>query len=279
MSSTADLVAALKRELKEAGITYARLAAELGVAESTIKRSFARGELTLARVDAVLRVLQLDFAELARRIADRSPPSVELTLAQEEAVVADPALMLVALCCLSEWTREQIVERYRMSRADCVACLVRLDRLGVIELRANDRYRLRVTKGHRWRPAGPVMQYFREQVIAEYFAGDFAGEEDLLLLVHGSIGRDMAASFNDRLRRLAQDYARQHHLDQRLPVEQRQPFTMILALRRWEFSVLRDLQRGAIPWAAVGQPGTDQRPGRMAGRSAQGARSPRRSRS
>lgn len=60
---------------------------------------------------------------------------------------------------------------------------------------------------------------------------------------------------------------------------QRQPFTMILALRRWEFSVLRDLQRGDIPWAAVGQTGTEQRPGRMAGGFAQGTRSPRRSRS
>ena len=249
MSSTADLVTALKIELKEAGLTYAALAAELGVAESTVKRSFARGELTLARIDAVLRVLKLDFSELARRIADRSPPSQMLTLAQEKAVVSDPGLLLVALCCLSEWTREQIVERYRMSKADCVGHLVRLDALGIIELRANDRYRLRVTKGHRWRPGGPVMAYFRDRVIAEYFDGDFEGDEEVLLLVHGSIGRDMAASFNDRLRRLAQDYARQHHLDQRLPLEQRQPMTLVLAMRRWEFSLLRGMQRAEIPWA------------------------------
>ncbi len=252
MSSTADLVSALKAELKDAGITYAALAGELGVAESTIKRSFARGELTLARIDAVLRVLKLDFSELARRIADRAPPSLTLTLEQEKAVVADPGLLLVALCCLSEWTREQIVERYRMTRADCVGYLVRLDTLGIIELRANDRYRLRVTKGHRWHPGGPLMQFFRDRVITEYFAGDFDHDEDLLLLVHGSIGRDMAASFNDRLRRLAQDYARQHHLDQRLPLEQRQPLTMVLAMRRWQFSLLRDMQRGEIPWAQTG---------------------------
>ena len=243
MSTTADLVAALKRELKEAGITYARLATELGVAESTIKRSFSRGELSLARVDAVLRVLKIDFAELARRIADRTPPAAELTLEQERAVVADPGLLLVAMCCLSEWTREQIIEIYRMTHAECVGRLVRLDALGIIELRANDRYRLRVTKGHRWRPGGPVMQYFRHRVIAEYFAGDFDAAEETLLLVHGSIGRDMAASFNERLRRLAQDYARQHQLDQRLPAGQLEPFTMILAMRRWEFSVFREMQR------------------------------------
>ncbi len=135
-----------------------------------------------------------------------------------------------------------------MSHVNCVACLVRPDRPGVIELRANHRYRLRVAKGQRWRPAGPVMRYCRGRVIAEYCAGDFNGAEDRLLLVYGPTGRDMAASLSDRLRRLAQDYARQHPLDQRRPVEQRQPFTMILALRRWELSVLWELQRSGMPW-------------------------------
>ena len=36
MSSTLDLVTTLKAELRRAGITYAQLAAELGMAESTV---------------------------------------------------------------------------------------------------------------------------------------------------------------------------------------------------------------------------------------------------
>ncbi len=252
MSSTADLVAALKRELKDAGITYAELARRLKVAESTVKRSFARGELTLSRVDAVLRVLNLDFGELARRIAERAPVAMELTLAQEEAVVADRRLLLVAICCLSEWSSEQIVAHYRLTKAECVGYLVKLDRLGVIELRANDRYRLRVTKGYRWRPDGPVMRYFRSDVIGDYYAGGFDREHELLLLVHGSIGRDMAASFNERLQRLAQDFARQHRLDQRLGFAQLRPFTMLLSMRDWEFAAFEDLERREVGWAPRG---------------------------
>lgn len=244
MSSSAELVAALKRELKEAGITYAELARRLGVAESTIKRSFARGDLTLSRIDAVLRVLNLEFTELARRIAERAPLREELTLAQEQAVVADRWLLLVAICCLSEWTHEMIVGRYRLSDAECTGHLLRLDRLGLIELRANNRYRLRLRQGFRWRPEGPVMHYFRSHVISEYYAGGFDGENDQLLLVHGSIGHDLAASFNDRLQRIAQDFVRLHRLDQRQERLPRRPFTMILGMRCWEFSVFEDLQRG-----------------------------------
>ena len=45
MSTTQDLITALKAELKAAGITYADLARELGMAESSIKRVFAKADM------------------------------------------------------------------------------------------------------------------------------------------------------------------------------------------------------------------------------------------
>ena len=77
MSTTASLVQVLKAELKRAGITYAALARELGLAESSVKRMLARGDMPLARVDAICRVLKTDFAELARQVAESQaqPPT------------------------------------------------------------------------------------------------------------------------------------------------------------------------------------------------------------
>ena len=85
MSTTQDLVQALKAELKTAGVTYADLAGELGMSESSIKRVFAKADMPLSRIDDVLRVLKMDFAELARKVADAQPLSRELTLEQEKA--------------------------------------------------------------------------------------------------------------------------------------------------------------------------------------------------
>ena len=42
MSTTADLITALKKELKAAQMTYADLARALGLAESSVKRMLAR---------------------------------------------------------------------------------------------------------------------------------------------------------------------------------------------------------------------------------------------
>ena len=72
MSTTQDLVSALKSELRAAGVTYAELADALGMSESSVKRVFAKSDMPLSRIDEMLRVLKMDFAELARKSPTRS---------------------------------------------------------------------------------------------------------------------------------------------------------------------------------------------------------------
>ena len=243
MSSTQDLIMTLKAELRRAGITYAQLAVELGMAESSIKRIFAKGDMPLSRIDEVLAVLKMDFAELARQVALASPLRREMTLEQERAVVADPKLLLAAICALSQWTLEQMVQTYSLSKPQAVGCLLALDKLGFLELRANNRYRLKIDKTFRWRPDGPVMQFFRQHAVGDYFSGDFGGVGELLMLVHGQISPAQAALFNERLQRLAQDFAQQHLADQKLPLSDRTAYTMVIGMRSWLFAPFRQLLR------------------------------------
>ncbi len=243
MGSAFDLTTALKAELRRAGITYAQLARELGLAESSVKRIFAKGDLPLSRIDEVLAVLKMDFAELARQVANASPAQQELTLEQERAVVRDPKLLLTAICTLSQWSLEQIVATYALSRPQAVACLLALDKLGFLELRPHNRYRLKIDKTFRWRPGGPVMQFFRQHAMADYFGGDFGAEGELLMLVHGQISPAQAQLFNERLRRLAQDFAQQHLADQKLPEAERRAYTLVFGMRSWLFGAFRQLLR------------------------------------
>ena len=80
MSTTADLVIALKTDLKAAQLTYADLARGLGMAESSVKRMLAKGDMPLSRVDAICRAMKMDFAELARHPA--TAQRISLRLAQ-----------------------------------------------------------------------------------------------------------------------------------------------------------------------------------------------------
>ena len=243
MSTSADLVAVIKKELKTAQMTYADLALALDMAESSVKRMLAKGDMPLSRVDAICRALKLDFAELARRVADAQPLLAQLTEAQEKAVVADKKLLLAAICVLSQWTLEQISSNYRLTEAECIQYLAQLDRVGIIELKPLNRYRLKLAKTFRWRPHGAVMNYFRENALLDYFAGGFDGEGEGLVLVHGSISCSLAPSFLERMQRVAQDIAQQHQADQKLADKDREGFTLLLAMRSWEFEAFETLRR------------------------------------
>jgi DNA-binding Xre family transcriptional regulator len=243
MSTSADLVSAIKKELKAVQMTYADLAVALDMAESSVKRMLAKGDMPLSRIDAICRALKMDFAELARRVADAQPLLSQLTEQQEKAVVADKKLLLAAICVLSQWTLEQMTSRYRLTEAECIRYLAQLDRIGIIELKPLNRYRLKLAKTFRWRPHGAVMNYFRENALLDYFGGGFDGEGEGLLLVHGSISRSLAPSFLERMQRVAQDFAQQHQADQKLAEKDREGYTLLLAMRSWEFEAFEALRR------------------------------------
>jgi len=243
MSTTADLVTALKKELKSARMTYADLAAALGMAESSVKRMLGRGDMPLSRIDAICRALKIDFADLARSVADAQPMLVQLSREQESMVIADKKLLLVAICVLSQWTMEQILASYKITEAECIAHLVQLDRIGIIELRPLNRYRLRLAKAFRWRPHGPVMEFFRENALLDYYSGGFDGPAEGLVLVHGSVSRSVAPAFMERLQSVAQDFAQQHLADQKMQIKDREGYTLLLSMRSWEFEALAMFRR------------------------------------
>ena len=243
MPTTSSLISILKDELKAAHLTYADLAGRLGMSESSVKRMLARADMPLSRVDAICHVLKIDFTELARRVAESQPLLAELSFAQEKSLVADRKLLLVAICVLSQWTMEQILAAYQLTEADVVRHLAQLDRIGIIELRPLNRYRLKLAKTFRWRPNGPLMEFFRENALLDYFSGGFNREAEALILVHGSIGKSVAPALLEKLQRVAQDFAHQHQTDQKLAAHHREGYTLLLAMRSWDYEAFGKFRR------------------------------------
>lgn len=243
MTTTADIIVVLKKELKDMQMTYLDLAQELNMSESSVKRMLSKNDMPLSRIDDICRILKIDFAEVARRVVKTEVLLQQLTDEQEKTVVSDKFLLLTAICSLSQWSMEQIVQTYNISEAQCIHCFTQLDKIGIIELRPMNRYSLRLAKTFRWKSDGPVMNFFREHALGDYFAGGFNKPGENLILVHGSIHPSMAPAFTERLQKLAHDFAQQHQLDQKIDREKKQGFTLLLGMREWEFSVFTALKR------------------------------------
>ena len=112
MSPVQSLVDALKRALRAGGVTYADVARDLGLSEASVKRMFSRGAFTLERFEAVCRMVDLGITDLVRLQEEGEHRISRLSRAQEEELVADVRLLLVALCVRNRWGLEDIVREY-----------------------------------------------------------------------------------------------------------------------------------------------------------------------
>ncbi len=241
----ATLVDALKRLLKGKGITYAVVAQGLDISEASVKRMFSRRDFTLQRMEDVCRVAGIDFAELSRAVTAEDTGIAHLTVEQEEEIVSDTTLMLVALCAVGNWTVEQIVETYDLTLAECVRCLTRLDRRRIIELQPGNRIRPLISRTFSWLPDGPIQRYFRSRIEAEYLGGKFDRPEELFLFVSGMLSRQSTAELIVRLRRTAREFAELHRGDLALPISSRNGTSLLVAVRPWEPRAFRALRREA----------------------------------
>ncbi|MCX2863922.1 helix-turn-helix domain-containing protein [Paucibacter sp. PLA-PC-4] len=243
MSSPELLLQVLRSEMRAANMTYRGLAERLDLSESSIKRMFSQGDMSLSRLAQVCKVIGVALEDVLRQAADAAPQSDTLTLAQERALVADAKLLMVATCCLGHWTLEQIIETYAVSEAECIGYLLKLDRLALIELKPLNRYRLRVSRAFRWLPDGPVQQLMRQHVVGDYFAGRFDGPGETMLCVHGRLSDPSAQELVQKIQQLAAELARLHQDDQRLQPALRDGYTLLLGLRSWEFSQFTAMRR------------------------------------
>ncbi len=244
MSSPELVLQVLRAELRAVGITYKALAARIAMSESSVKRMFGQKDMALSRLAQICKAAGIPLEDVLRRAADARPHADTLTLTQEKSLMANPRLLLVAICCLGNWTLEQIIETYNMSEPECIGLMVELDRLGLIELKPLNRYSMRVSTAFHWLPDGPVQQYVREHVVGDYFGGRFDGPGEALMCLPARLSQPSAQELLLKIQQLASELARLHQGDRRLDSDERDGFTLLLGFRSWEFGAFTALRRG-----------------------------------
>jgi DNA-binding Xre family transcriptional regulator len=224
-------------------MTYAGLAKGLGLSEASVKRVFAAGSFTLERLDRICELIGIEITDLARMVHREGENPAQLSWDQEEQLVADPRLLLVAVHALNHWTFDEIVATYTLSKAECIRMLARLDKLGMIDLLPNNKIRVRVTQNFSWLPSGPIQQYFQARVQNDFLQSRFDQSGELMLFVSGMLSRSSNAVIQSRIRRLAAELAEQHHQDLALPLSERFGTSLILAIRPWTPESFKRFQR------------------------------------
>lgn len=241
------LVDTLKKCVRAHGMTYAQLARAIGLSEPSVKRMFSRGTFTLARLDEILAILELDLYEVARmsRSAEEGPR--ELTLEQEAALAKDERLLSVFWLISNGWRFGEILEEFSISKSELTFAFGRLARLKLVDWGAGERVRLRVPKDFRWRAGGPVKKAYGRRVTQEFLQARFDAPLELLRFESREMSLESAAVLKRRLERLVAECNELAELDAAAPAGRRAGMALLVACRPWEFSVVNALKRRKSP--------------------------------
>ena len=235
MSGTQQITASLKKLLRQAGITYAQAADELGLSEASVKRLFAQETFTLQRIERLTKLAGAELIDLIRLSDDELERIEELSLEVEQALADEPQLLLCAVCVINRYQFHEVLELYSIDPHKLQRLFAQLDRLQIIELLEGNRYRMRLSRGFRWRSGGPIESYFVNSIFNGFFDRSLIRSDNQFRFAWGTVTPETAQHFVERLRILYEEFNEAADRDSKLSIEKRQGSGLMLALRTdWE---------------------------------------------
>lgn len=234
MTEATQLILTIKKQLKSQNMTYRDVARALKLSEPSVKRLFASERFTIDRLVQVSNLLGYTLAELSKEAQTGQLRLSTLTEKQEREVVSDPKLLVIAVCALNHWTMGEIMATYRVSHAECIKYLLRLDKLRIIDLLPGNRIRINVARDFDWLPSGPIKQYFQSRGLGDFLKSNFAHEDETMAFANGMFTDQALAQMQDELRRLRKKFAELHEESLSAPLGKRSGAGLLLAMRKWE---------------------------------------------
>ena len=234
MNEINKLISTIKTQLKLQRKTYRDVALILGLSEQSIKRLLTSDRLTVDRLIQISHMLGFSLAELAQEAADKAAMLKTLSLSQEEELVSDQNLLLIAVCVLNNWTVEDILTSYKLSGAECIKYLTRLDRFGFIDLLPGNRMRLKISKDFDWIPNGPIKQFFKQKLLPDFLSGEFNSPSEPLSFSNGMLTQSAMENIQIEIQHLREKFTELHYKSLSSPLEKRYGTGFLIAMREWE---------------------------------------------
>jgi len=243
MKQTEAIHDALKRVMRSSGKTYAEAAKVLKLSEASIKRLLSRAELSLERLEILCDWLEVEISDVVQQAATRAPLVTEIDPMQEEELLNDLPLLLLAFLTLNRWSEEDILEVFAFRKPELAQKLRQLERLGLIEVMDSGRIKMRAARNFTWRKDGPIQKYFATRVLPEFLATRFDAPGEQMNFVGGMLSRASVHKVQELMAALARELDALVNQDLHMPVRERYGVSLFMGLRPWEFSEFTRLRR------------------------------------
>jgi len=237
------LVDTLKQELKKQNKTYKDVAQALGLSEASVKRLFSEESFSLDRLDKVCELLQMEFSDLVKSMENNIELTSQLSLAQEQELVSDMRLLLMAHFLISGLLFSEIITRYNISETEGIQLLAKLDRMKIIELLPGNKVKIIISKDFQWLNNGPIQRFYQKNIQPEFLQSSFNAAGELRLFASGMFSPRSTSLLMKKIKHLVSEFGELNVDDQSVDIDQRVGTSLVIAMRSWEPSVFNQYRR------------------------------------
>ncbi|GAA0852690.1 helix-turn-helix transcriptional regulator [Aliiglaciecola litoralis] len=243
MSQIGQVATTLKGLLKQQQLTYKSLAEKLSMSEANVKRIFSTNSFTLERLEEICTILSISLTDLFYLCQQNTEKLTQLTEEQENQLLANPKLLLVAVCVRDSWTYKEIIEHYDIDQFECTRLLAKLDKLKIINLLPNNRYKLLIAQDFRWIPKGPLEKFMEQEVMVKFMAPKKDEKWNFRLYIRGRYSQSSVEIIQRKLNQLTKEASALNQEDASLPLSKREHMGILMAMRPWEPSLFENMRR------------------------------------
>lgn len=243
MSQEKALLSALKRQLKLRDLTYADVANHLDLSEASVKRLFSDGNISVRRLESVCSLLSITLTDLVLIAQLEQTQITSLTLEQEQQIVGDEMLLLVAVLVIDGFTFDNIVTQFEIQETALIQYLAHLDRLKIIELQPQNRIKLLISQSFNWLVNGPIQQYFQQNIKEEFFKTDFKSSTEKLLVINGLLSDGSNSELQHEMQQLVNQFVQLKNSDHKIDMGNKHGTTLVVAMRQWNATLFENKTR------------------------------------
>ncbi|WP_299270229.1 helix-turn-helix transcriptional regulator [uncultured Psychrosphaera sp.] len=243
MSQIQQITSTLKQLLRDKKITYKKIAEKLELSEANIKRIFAKDSFTLNRLEQICNIIGIELSDLFLLSEKQKKQLQHLTEEQEQELMENPQLLLLAICVIDGWTYNEIISYYDIDEFKAVQLMAKLDRLNIIQLLPENHYKLLIAQDFRWRKNGPLEKYMETEVMTKFMNSKFNEEGSFRFYLRGRYSESSIETIKLKLNQLTKEVAVMNQEDSALPLSSRKHMGLLFAMRPWEPSLFEKMRR------------------------------------
>ncbi|HEX4506864.1 MAG TPA: helix-turn-helix domain-containing protein [Alphaproteobacteria bacterium] len=243
---SARLIETLKSLFRSHGLRQADIAVALKLSRTTLKRRLSGQGLTIDALEALCGLVDVSLAELVELAAVGQDKRLRrLSLEQENALHEDVRLGFIFTRLREGWSATEIQRECRIGEAPLVGYLVRLEKLGLIDLLPGNRVRLHTVRDIDWRKHGP-MWHSVDRYLADIFSmmdSDDAELDRRIAVV--KLTPASVSQLDDMFRHLQMEVRRLANKDRSAEPDDKSWYAVLMGARPFEMDLDSDAD---IPW-------------------------------